>query len=290
MDRCAAAYAYHKQGYNCAQSVAGAFADLTGTAPEQLMAAMGGFGGGVGGSHEELCGAVSGGVLVLSLLHPHTDGEDRAGKVRLYAQAKEFRRRFQEVFGLTVRRPAAGPARRHREEPGLPAAGSHRPLRQHDRHGCGDPGADAAGGARMTWAELYSEAARPTLEEIDAYAHTPLWPQLRAYLAAAYGAGPRLEYSRCGLEPGWNVKFRRGSKSLCTVYLRPGFVTAMVSVAPKDEEAAQMVLLTCTAETQAVYHRSAASKMGRWLMLDITSPEMLEDVKALLAVRVKPAE
>ena len=40
----------------------------------------------------------------------------------------------------------------------------------------------------MTWAELYSEAARPTLEEIDAYAHTPLWPQLRAYLAAAYGA------------------------------------------------------------------------------------------------------
>ena len=39
MDRCAAAYAYHKQGYNCAQSVAGAFADLTGTAPEQLMAA-----------------------------------------------------------------------------------------------------------------------------------------------------------------------------------------------------------------------------------------------------------
>ena len=64
----------------------------------------------------------------------------------------------------------------------------------------------------------------------------------------------------------------------------------MVSVAPKDEEAAQMALLTCTAETQAVYHRSAASKMGRWLMLDITSPEMLEDVKALLAVRVKPAE
>ena len=59
MDRCAAAYAYHKQGYNCAQSVAGAFADLTGTAPEQLMAAMGGFGGGVGGSHEELCGAVT---------------------------------------------------------------------------------------------------------------------------------------------------------------------------------------------------------------------------------------
>ena len=104
MDRCAAAYAYHKQGYNCAQSVAGAFADLTGTAPEQLMAAMGGFGGGVGGSHEELCGAVSGGVLVLSLLHPHTDGEDRAGKVRLYAQCGDLLRARP---GVTERNPAS---------------------------------------------------------------------------------------------------------------------------------------------------------------------------------------
>ena len=141
----------------------------------------------------------------------------------------------------------------------------------------------------MTWAELYPETVRPTLEEIDAYARTPLWPRLRDYLAAAYGARPQLEYSRCGLEPGWNVKFRRGGKSLCTVYLRPGFVTAMVSVAPRDEAAAQAVLPACTAETQAVYHRSPASKMGRWLMLDITSPEVLEDVKSLLAVRAKPA-
>lgn len=101
MDRCVKAYEYHKQGYNCAQSVAGAFADLTGLAPEQLMAATGGFGGGVGGSHAELCGAVSGGVLVLSLLHPHTDGADRAGKAAVYALTKEFRRRFEEVFGLT---------------------------------------------------------------------------------------------------------------------------------------------------------------------------------------------
>ena len=101
MDRCAKAYEYHKQGYNCAQSVAGAFADLTGLSPEQLMAATGGFGGGVGGSHAEVCGAVSGGVLVLSLLHPHTDGADRAGKVAVYALTKEFRRRFEEVFGLT---------------------------------------------------------------------------------------------------------------------------------------------------------------------------------------------
>ncbi len=99
MDRCANAYAYHKAGYNCAQSVAAACADLAGWEPEALMSAMGGFGGGIGGSHEELCGAVSGGVLVLSLANPHQDGGDTEGKKAVYAKAKEFRQRFTGVFG-----------------------------------------------------------------------------------------------------------------------------------------------------------------------------------------------
>lgn len=101
MDHCALALQYHKQGYNCAQSVAGAFADLTGWAPEQLFAAAGGFGGGTGGSHAELCGAISGGLLVLGLLFPHTRGEDREAKRQVYALAKQFRQRFFETFGNT---------------------------------------------------------------------------------------------------------------------------------------------------------------------------------------------
>jgi len=114
MDRCALAHQYHKQGYNCAQSVAGAFAELTGLEPERLFAAAGGFGGGVGTSHEELCGAISGALLVLGLLHPHTRAEDRAGKREISGLAKEFRRRFQETFGhtrcgdLLRARPGAG--------------------------------------------------------------------------------------------------------------------------------------------------------------------------------------
>lgn len=140
----------------------------------------------------------------------------------------------------------------------------------------------------MTWAQLFPPDRPPSLEELDRYADNSLWPELRQYLKDAYGAEPRQEYSRCGLEPGWNVKFKKGSKALTTVYLRPGYVTAMISVAPKDEAAAEGVLLTCTEETRERYRNTASSKMGRWLMLDLTSLEVLEDVKALLALRVKP--
>ena len=101
MDRCALAYQYHKEGWNCAASVAGACADLAGRSPEELLPLAGGFGGGIGGSHEEVCGAVSGGVLVLSLCFPHAQGADQEAKRNLYRIAKEFCRRFSEVFGQT---------------------------------------------------------------------------------------------------------------------------------------------------------------------------------------------
>lgn len=138
------------------------------------------------------------------------------------------------------------------------------------------------------WTQLFPMDRKPSVEELDQYADNPLWPELRQYLKDAYGAEPRMDYSRCGLEPGWNVKFKKGSKALATVYLRPGYVTAMVSVAPKDEDAAEGVLLTCTEYTRTLYRNTASSKMGRWLMIDLTSPEVLEDLKALLALRVKP--
>lgn len=101
MDRCALAYQYHKSRYNCAQSVAASFADLTGWTPEQLFAAAGGFGGGYGGSHAEACGAISGALLVLGILFPYTQEGDLEAKRRLYALSKEFLQRFSGVFGHT---------------------------------------------------------------------------------------------------------------------------------------------------------------------------------------------
>ena len=72
-ERCRLALGYHRQHYNCGQSVLGAFRDLTGLTEEQCWGLGSGLGSGMrcGG----ICGAVSGGVLVLGLLHPYTAQE-----------------------------------------------------------------------------------------------------------------------------------------------------------------------------------------------------------------------
>ena len=51
--------------YNCAQSVAAAFADILGKDEEEIFRLMSGFGFGMGGERS-VCGAVSGGIFVVS--------------------------------------------------------------------------------------------------------------------------------------------------------------------------------------------------------------------------------
>ncbi len=61
------AYAFRDKGYNCAQVVACSFADVVGMDEQSLFVMSEAFGGGMGG-HKATCGAVSGAVLIISLL------------------------------------------------------------------------------------------------------------------------------------------------------------------------------------------------------------------------------
>ena len=96
MERCKKAVEYHKRGYNCAQSVLAAFTDLIGISERQLMDLAGGFGGGAGTG--ELCGTVSGAVMVLGLLTPGDPADPVASKKRTVELSKELQKRFSGIF------------------------------------------------------------------------------------------------------------------------------------------------------------------------------------------------
>lgn len=86
------AYAYFMQGFNCSQSVAAAFSDLVGIEDSALLRMSSGFGAGVG-RLREVCGALSGAVLILSLLYGSDDPE---GKTAIYARVQELADTFQK--------------------------------------------------------------------------------------------------------------------------------------------------------------------------------------------------
>lgn len=86
-------------GYNCAQSVAAAFADVAPLTEEQLLKIAAGFGGGFARTRS-LCGAVSGMAMILGLMLSRTEAEDvNAENARIYAAVQQAREEFIERNG-----------------------------------------------------------------------------------------------------------------------------------------------------------------------------------------------
>ena len=87
--RVAEAVSLFKSGYNCAQSVVAAFADLYGLDDTMAKRIGAGFGGGVG-RMRMMCGAVSGIVVLVGLDCGQTEGSDREGKSACYKVVQEL--------------------------------------------------------------------------------------------------------------------------------------------------------------------------------------------------------
>jgi len=77
--------------YNCSQSVAAAFTDVLGKDEEEILRLMSGFGFGMGGERS-VCGAVSGGIFVLS-----STVKDPAQREELYDKVYYFISQFKKL-------------------------------------------------------------------------------------------------------------------------------------------------------------------------------------------------
>ena len=88
-------------GYNCAQSVAVAFCDVTGLEEKFTARMVSSFGGGMG-RIREVCGAVSGMFFVLGLLYGYDTPGDDESKKRLYTEVQALAAKFREQCGSIV--------------------------------------------------------------------------------------------------------------------------------------------------------------------------------------------
>lgn len=106
------------EGYNCSQSVLGAFADLYGLDTDTAMRLSDGFGGGMG-RMRLTCGAVSAMALLAGLELSSGRPKDTENRTIVYAKVKEMADAFQQKNGSIICRELLGNA--------LPSDNSSRP-------------------------------------------------------------------------------------------------------------------------------------------------------------------
>lgn len=105
-----------KQGYNCAQSVCGAFADMYGFSEEQGLRMSASFGGGIG-RMRMTCGAACGMFLLAGLECGCTDGADREGKEANYRVVQQLAAEFTRRMGALTCAELLGLGREKHNDP-----------------------------------------------------------------------------------------------------------------------------------------------------------------------------
>ncbi len=137
-----------------------------------------------------------------------------------------------------------------------------------------------------TWDMLYTAEQMPDQVQIAAYMDNPLWEQFSRWIETTYQCQPVMQYSKCSLKRGWNIKYRKGSRAICTVYPESGSFTCLVIIGSKQLQAAEAYIETCSAALQQLYRETALFNGGKWLMIVVTDAVMLEQAKGLLQIRM----
>ncbi len=144
----------------------------------------------------------------------------------------------------------------------------------------------------MNWNELYTKYKKPENEDIKNFIgeNAALWDELGEHIKKTYKVKPQYSYSCCSAQPGWNVKYKKSGKSLCTLYPMDGFFIALVVIGKKEEEKVNYVIENdiLTPYVKELIEKTTFSAGGRWLMIEVRDKKTLNDLKHLIAIRVKP--
>ena len=89
------------QGYNCAQAIAGGFAEGVGLDFETAIKLASSFGGGMGGLRE-VCGALSGAFIILGTKYGYDSPTDAKAKAEHYQLIQTFAGKFKEKWNTIL--------------------------------------------------------------------------------------------------------------------------------------------------------------------------------------------
>ncbi len=143
----------------------------------------------------------------------------------------------------------------------------------------------------MIWNEKFDAVHIPSYDDIREYLGVgkTSWDEITAYIGEEYQVKPKIEYSKCSAQPGWNVKYKKSGKSLCTLYPMEGYFIALVVVGPKEEEEVNLGMDAdlFTTYVKELYNNTVYSAMGRWLMIEVKNKDVINDIKQLISIRVR---
>lgn len=134
--------------------------------------------------------------------------------------------------------------------------------------------------------DLQNKSCIPTMTDFEENIRNPAFAQFCAELTAAYQCKETPEHSACSMERGWNLKFKKSGRNLCTIYPREGYFSVMIVIGRRDQPALEALLPDLCDELRELYANTREFNGQRWLMLSVEDRDaMYADALRLIELR-----
>ncbi len=137
---------------------------------------------------------------------------------------------------------------------------------------------------------ILDQSYKPDIQELGESISGELskvWCETACFIEESFKAKPQIDYSTCSGKPGWNLKYKKSSKALCTLYPETDFFIILIVLGTKEREQFDVMQEDFCDYIKDLYDGARLFNNTKWLMINVTNPIILDDVKKLLELKVK---
>ena len=136
---------------------------------------------------------------------------------------------------------------------------------------------------------MSDKAHEPTEKEILDFIGEPAkeaWVEIRRFIEDRYGLVSDTVFY--GAKYGWTVRYRKGGKTLCSLFPEKGAFTVLIVLGSKESEIASSLREELGPKVQKLIGDTQQLHDGRWLWIRLLTTSDVDDVMKLLQVKRKP--
>ena len=127
-------------------------------------------------------------------------------------------------------------------------------------------------------------------EDIFSYINEPAltwWKALNTFIQQKYQVSPKISYSKCTAQRGWNIKYQKSGKSLCTLYPEKKSFIILIVIKLELVDFIESMASSFDPAVMKIVRTARPFNGTKWLMIRVESEAIMKNVLDLLVFKLE---
>ena len=142
---------------------------------------------------------------------------------------------------------------------------------------------------RQDFRRMTNKTRKPTAEEMVSFIGEQAkeaWLEIKRFIKDRYDLVPETIFY--GTKYGWTIRYRKGGKTICSLFPEKGGFTVLIVLGKKESEKALLIRNELSTKIHKLLGNTEQLHDGRWLWIRLLTTSDTDDVKKLLQIKRKP--